>query len=71
MKAAINIHGIFAGVLEKDGDGKYRFQYDQTYLAKQRACPASLTLPLQAEPYTSNNLFPFFAGLLSEGVLIF
>ncbi|MBT3202207.1 MAG: phosphatidylinositol kinase [Phycisphaerales bacterium] len=45
--------------------GEYRFVYDESYLADGRAI--SLTLPLQAEPFESETLFSFFAGLAPEG----
>jgi hipA N-terminal domain protein len=58
-----------AGILTEDG-GEYRFCYDSTYLAKKEAQPISLTLPLQAKPYVSPVLFPFFDGLIPEGWLL-
>ena len=53
-----------AGRLTELPDG-YRFVYDESYLADGPAI--SLTLPLQAEPFESATLFPFFAGLVPEG----
>ena len=53
-----------AGRLTELPDG-YRFVYDESYLADGPAI--SLTLPLQAEPFESETLFPFFAGLVPEG----
>jgi serine/threonine-protein kinase HipA len=43
----------------------YRFTYDGAYLRDGRAI--SLSLPLRAEPFESETLFPFFAGLVPEG----
>ena len=43
----------------------YRFVYDESYLRDGVAI--SLTLPLQAEPFQSETLFAFFAGLVPEG----
>ncbi len=54
-----------AGTLTELSGGGYRFIYDPTYLADGPAI--SLTLPLQAEPFESSVLFPFFAGLVPEG----
>lgn len=68
MRASVHINGTLAAVLEKDGQGKYRFQYELAYLGRRDAYPISLTLPLQEAPVASDHLFPFFAGLLSEGV---
>ena len=68
-KAAIYRKGVFAGILKEDG-GEYRFCYDPEYLTKVNAQPISLTMPLQAEPFVSPVLFPFFDGLIPEGWLL-
>jgi len=54
-----------AGKLTELREGGYRFVYDPTYLDFGPAI--SLTLPLQAAPFESRELFPFFAGLVPEG----
>ena len=53
-----------AGRLTELPDG-YRFVYDESYLTDGE--PVSLTLPLRAQPFESEMLFPFFAGLAPEG----
>ena len=63
-KADIFYHGRLAGVLEETGAG-YKFTYDPGYLKNGKA--VSLSLPLRREPFESSVLFPFFAGLNSEG----
>jgi len=68
-KAAIKIEDQLAGWLSQDEHG-YHYVYDQTYLNTTNARPISLTLPLQAAPFTSNVLFPFFDGLIPEGWLL-
>ncbi len=60
--------GKLAGRIEERPEG-YRFTYDTAYLALENAEPVSLTLPLKSEPYDSAVLFPFFYGLLAEGIL--
>ncbi len=60
--------GRLAGRIEERPEG-YRFTYGAAYLATENAKPVSLTLPLQSEPYDSPVLFPFFYGLLAEGIL--
>jgi len=60
--------GRLAGRIEERPEG-YRFTYDTAYLASADASPVSLTLPLRAESYDSATLFPFFYGLLAEGIL--
>ena len=53
-----------AGILEETERG-YKFTYDKDFIDKQ--VPISISLPLQEEPYESEELFPFFQGLLPEG----
>ena len=63
----IYVHGIMAGVLTEDDNGKFTFTYERAYLLSEDARPASLTLPLRGEPYHSQVLFPAFSNMLSEG----
>lgn len=58
-----------AGILNHSDSG-YSFQYDPQYLSRPDAKPISLSLPLKAEKYTSQELFSFFEGLLPEGWLL-
>ena len=64
-QADIYYRDRLAGRAEELDTGIYRFTYDKTYLADGE--PISLTLPLQAKPFESGELFPFFAGLVPEG----
>jgi serine/threonine-protein kinase HipA len=66
-KGEVRVNGIPAGVLEETEAG-FRFQYDRDYAQQSNLPAVSLTLSKQAEPYKSPVLFPFFAGLLTEGV---
>ncbi len=61
--------GKYAGEITEADDGSFVFTYDPAYLALPLAKAVSLTLPLRKEAYTSKSLFPFFEGLLAEGVL--
>ena len=63
-KADVFYHDHMAGVLA-EMDAGYKFTYDPGYLKTGQAI--SLSLPLQAEPFESLILFPFFVGLNSEG----
>lgn len=58
-----------AGILTEDDNG-YHFSYQKEYIEKDRALSVSLTLPLQKETFHSENLFPFFDGLIPEGWLL-
>lgn len=60
--------GVPAGRVEELPDG-FRFTYEASYLASPETRAVSLTLPKRPEPYTSPVLFPFFFGLLAEGIL--
>ena len=68
-KAEIKVRDLIAGWLWQDETG-YHFLYDPAYLALKEAEPVSLTLPMQAAPFHSNVLFPFFDGLIPEGWLL-
>ncbi len=63
-QANVFYRNCLAGRLTEFAD-RYQFVYDESYLRGGAAI--SLTLPLQAEPFESETLFPFFAGLVPEG----
>jgi len=63
------VQNRFAGMIQETEEG-YEFQYDKEYLEMDDALSVSLTMPLQAAPYTSSTLFPFFDGLIPEGWLL-
>jgi serine/threonine-protein kinase HipA len=65
--ANVFLNGIKAGELVEE-DHHFVFQYDVQYLALDDAKAVSLTLPLQKAPFASTTLFPFFAGLIAEGI---
>lgn len=67
--AYVYVRDTFAGTL-KEADYGYSFVYDSAYLAREDAAAVSLTLPMQAEEYTSKTLFSFFDGLIPEGWLL-
>ncbi len=66
-KGRVFNHRVPAGVLEESDEG-YSFRYEKTYLAHSSSKAICLTMPKQEEAYTSELLFPFFHGLLAEGV---
>jgi serine/threonine-protein kinase HipA len=65
----VYVRDQYAGMIEERESG-YRFTYAAEYLSGTNSEPVSLTLPLRAEPYASNILFPFFDGLIPEGWLL-
>ena len=68
MKAGVFNNGILAGILEKQLNGTYSFEYDEVYLQNDQNPSISLTMPRSIKKYESEKLFAFFFGLLSEGV---
>lgn len=69
-QATIFMYDKIAGILTENEDG-YTFEYDSQYLKDNEAEPISLTMPLTSIPYKSNNLHPFFDGLIPEGWLLY
>lgn len=63
------VKGTYCGRIVQD-ESSFRFTYDPEWLSSPNAEPVSLTLPLRAEPYESDILFPFFDGLIPEGYLL-
>ncbi len=67
-RAEVYFQDKLAGILTEDENG-YTFVYLESYIA-DNGMPISLTMPLQAKPFTSDNMFPFFDGLIPEGWLL-
>jgi len=67
-KAEIYNNGILAGTLERTDSQQYVFTYDNAYFEDSNQFAISLSLPKTHQQYYSDVLFPFFYGLLSEGV---
>jgi len=68
MRGIVYNNGVVAGIIEKDEKGNYLFRYNEDYFKNSSQPPISLTLPKTQQEYYSDKLFPFFYGLLSEGV---
>lgn len=66
-QAKVLYKGALSGVVTQGDDGAFRFVYDPLWLADTKAPPVSLAMPKQAEPYTSEGLFPVLFNLLPEG----
>lgn len=66
-RGTVYYRDIVAGVLEKDESG-YTFRYDESYRLNPELPAVSATLPKSEGEYRSEVLFPFFFGLLAEGV---
>ena len=68
QRAEVYNNGLLAGLLEKTEQREYVFTYNIEYLNSVETYAISLTLPKKEHIYRSSKLFPFFYGLLSEGV---
>ena len=68
-KAGIYVNDLYCGVLTEDEEG-FHFTYDETYLAYPEAVPVSPTMPLTAQQYDKEMMFPVFDGLIPEGWLL-
>ncbi|WP_166338482.1 HipA domain-containing protein [Xiamenia xianingshaonis] len=54
------------GTLTRE-NGTTSFRYAAEYLSRSDAAAVSLSLPLRSEPFTEEELLPYFKGLLPEG----
>lgn len=61
--------GTLAGILQRT-DAGCEFSYDTAFLQQADSCGISFCMPKTRQTLTNNgvNLFPFFAGLLPEGL---
>jgi len=67
-KAGVYNNDELAGYLEKRGPADYHFEYEPGYWANPFRPSISVTLPKTHRTYDSSILFPFFSGLLAEGI---
>jgi HipA-like protein len=67
-RSEIYNNGILAGTLEKTDGQEFIFRYDEKYFHDNNCRAISLSLPKKQIEFRSSALFPFFFGLLSEGV---
>lgn len=67
-KAEVYNNRVLAGILEKTAGQQYVFSYVDDYFINPACSPISLSFPKTHQKYSSHFLFPFFYGLLSEGI---
>ena len=60
---------LLAGTIWEDENG-YHFQYEKLYLENPIYGEVIKTLPLRETSYDSENMIPFFDGLIPEGWLL-
>ncbi len=69
-RAEVFMFDRLVGRLIETKEGVCQFDYDADYMHIRNAEPISPTMPFQAEAYWSDELFPFFDGLIPEGWLL-
>lgn len=69
-KASIFYDEIFAGILTEKDEGEYTFEYDADYIIHYPNQFITFSMPVMANVYKENRLFPFFEGLIPEGWLL-
>ena len=68
-KAGVYNNGMLAGFLEKkNSPTSYQFTYSDDYFANRDMPAISLSFPKTKMQYESEELFPFFYGMLAEGI---
>lgn len=67
-QAEVYFKDQLAGILTEDENG-YTFSYTAKYV-EEGGTPISLTMPVSVLPCKSDNMFPFFDGLIPEGWLL-
>ena len=67
QKGKVYRNGTAIGTLMLDDEGQYTFAYSYGYLQSVNALAISVNFPLQEETFISDELFPFFFNMLSEG----
>lgn len=67
-KGGVYLNDKLAGILERTDEGVYVFRYEDDYFRDEQAPAISLTLPKSVQVHVHDELFPFFQGLLAEGV---
>jgi len=67
-QGGVYYNNIKAGTLSRLDSGAFIFVYTDDYFNDPLLPPISLTLPKSQQRHESEMLFPFFYGLLTEGI---
>ncbi|MEO8771330.1 MAG: HipA N-terminal domain-containing protein [Ferruginibacter sp.] len=67
-KAGVYNNGTLAGILEKKNSETYVFTYTDEYFTNENSHSISLSFPKTKKQYEAKELFPFFYGMLAEGI---
>jgi HipA-like protein len=68
QRGIVFVNGIKAGFVERNDDEGFIFRYADEYFMDAAMPAISLSLPKNQKQYASAVLFPFFYGLLAEGI---
>lgn len=66
-QALVLSNKVVADILTETDDMHYIFKYNDEYLINPELRAISLAFPKRKEEYISDELFPFFFNMLSEG----
>ena len=70
IKLSVYYKDFKAGILTKEDENAFIFEYLEAYLQRPEARQISVNLPLQKQAYRAEALFPFFDNLIAEGWLL-
>lgn len=54
-------------IIKETAEGDFVFTYDASYVTHYPKQFITFIMPVRTDPYTSDRLFPFFEGLITEG----
>lgn len=66
-QAEVLMNNTVAGMLMETDDGRYVFEYNDAYIINPELPAISLAFPKRKGNFHSDELFPFFFNMLSEG----
>lgn len=67
---AVVVGEILAGTVERLGDARLRFVYDDGYRSRPDATPLSLSMPLRIDSHPDRTISPWLWGLLPDNDLV-
>ena len=67
-KGGVYNNEVLAGIIEKMNSESYVFTYMDEYYLNQNMPAISLSFPKTQQQFEAKELFPFFYGLLAEGI---
>lgn len=68
IRAEVYNNDVLAGLLEKVNSSTYVFRYTDAYYQNNSMPAISLSFSKKQQRYEASELFPFFYGLLAEGI---